>query len=127
MSFKSDFPIFEKHPELTYLDSGATTHKPSIVINEITRFLSDHYGTVHRGIYELSVTSTNMYNEARKTVQDFIQAPAERNIIFTRGTTESINLAAFGYVKHQLEENDDIQVVSSNFEVSDDILSSLTM
>ncbi|RAP24085.1 cysteine desulfurase CsdA [Candidatus Marinamargulisbacteria bacterium SCGC AG-343-K17] len=110
MNLKSDFPIFNAHPELTYLDSGATTHKPKIVIDEITNFLSNHYGTVHRGVYELSVTSTEMYNKSRKKIQEFINAPSEKNIIFTKGTTASINLAAFGYVKHIIEENDEILI-----------------
>ena len=69
MSLKQDFPIFDEHPNLTYLDSGATTHKPRVVINEVTQFLSKSYATVHRGIYDLSVTSTNLYDSARKKVQ----------------------------------------------------------
>ena len=110
MSLKQDFPIFDEHPNLTYLDSGATTHKPRVVINEVTQFLSKSYATVHRGIYDLSVTSTNLYDSARKKVQTFINARSEKNIIFTKGTTASINLAAFGYVKQHIKEGDEILI-----------------
>ena len=108
MTFKKDFPIFETNKDLVYLDSGATTHKPQCVIDAITDFYKSTYGTVHRGIYDLSVKSTNEYNKARKSVQHYINAASERNIIFTKGTTDSINLAAFGYVEHHLNDGDEI-------------------
>ena len=110
MNLKKDFPIFDAHPELVYLDSGATTHKPKIVIDEMKDFLSNQYGTVHRGVYELSVQSTKKYDTSRKKVKAFINAPSEKNIIFTRGTTESINLAAFGFVKNIIKEGDEILI-----------------
>ena len=108
MNVKQDFPIFTNYPELVYLVSGATTHKPQTVIDTVTEFYSSNYGTVHRGIYDLSVKSTNLYNESRKAMQQYINAGSERNIIFTRGTTDSINLAAFGYLEHQLQTGDEI-------------------
>ncbi len=108
MNVKNDFPIFKEFPDLVYLDSGATTHKPQVVIDAITTFYSSSYGTVHRGIYDLSVASTNEYNKSREMVKSFINAENDRNIIFTRGTTDSINLAAFGYLEHQLETGDEI-------------------
>tara|TARA_Y100001935_G_C17309740_1_gene514979 strand:- start:4052 stop:5248 length:1197 start_codon:yes stop_codon:yes gene_type:complete len=110
MNLKKDFPIFDHHPDLVYLDSGATTHKPNMVIDEMKEFLSKAYGTVHRGIYELSVQSTKQYDDCRKKIQTFINAPSEKNIIFTRGTTESINLAAFGFVKDMINEGDEILI-----------------
>ena len=108
MKVKKDFPIFSEFPHLIYLDSGATTHKPQTVIDAITRFYSSSYGTVHRGIYDLSVTSTNEYNKSREMVKTFINAENDQNVIFTRGTTDSINLAAFGYLEHHLETGDEI-------------------
>ncbi len=108
MNVKHDFPIFESNPELVYLDSGATTHKPKTVIDALSNFYSDNYGTVHRGIYDLSVKSTNQYNDARQSVKEYIDAKSEQNIIFTRGTTDSINLAAFGFLEHQLAIGDEI-------------------
>ena len=79
MNLKKDFPIFDHHPDLVYLDSGATTHKPNMVIDEMKEFLSKAYGTVHRGIYELSVQSTKQYDDCRKKIQTFINAPSEKN------------------------------------------------
>ncbi|MEK9727268.1 MAG: SufS family cysteine desulfurase [Candidatus Margulisiibacteriota bacterium] len=108
MNVKKDFPIFDEYPNLVYLDSGATTHKPHKVINTITEFYQKNYGTVHRGIYDLSVKSTEEYNQARKCVQTFINSKSDKNIIFTRGTTDSINLAAFGYLENTLKDNDEI-------------------
>ena len=108
MNVKNDFPIFNEYPDLVYLDSGATTHKPNEVIQSMASFYSSNYGTVHRGIYDLSVKSTNSYNEARNKVTSFINSASDKNIIFTRGTTDSINLAAFGYLEHQLKTGDEI-------------------
>ncbi len=108
MNVKQDFPIFQSNPDLVYLDSGATTHKPKTVIDALSSFYSDNYGTVHRGIYDLSVKSTKQYNDARLSVKEYINAKSERNIIFTRGTTDSINLAAFGFLEHQLTTGDEI-------------------
>ena len=72
MNLKTKFPIFDHHPELVYLDSGATTHKPKVVIDAMTRFLNEGYGTVHRGIYDLSVHATNAYNESREKVKGLL-------------------------------------------------------
>lgn len=108
MNVKNDFPIFNEYPDLVYLDSGATTHKPNEVIQSMASFYSSNYGTVHRGIYDLSVKSTNSYNDARSKVTTFINSASDKNIIFTRGTTDSINLAAFGYLEHQLKTGDEI-------------------
>ena len=110
MNLKTKFPIFDHHPELVYLDSGATTHKPKVVIDAMTRFLNEGYGTVHRGIYDLSVHATNAYNESREKVKGFINAKTSKNIVFTRGTTDSINLIAHGYVNHILNPGDEILI-----------------
>ena len=109
-NFKSDFPIFKSNPDLVYLDSGATTHKPQSVIDSMTDMYQNSYGTVHRGIYDLSVKATQAYNNARKAVQQYINAESDTNIIFTRGTTSSINLAAFGYAQHNLTQGDEILI-----------------
>ena len=110
MKAKTDFPIFDAHPELVYLDSAATTHKPKQVIDAISDFYSSEYGTVHRGIYDLSVGSTQRYTNARKAIQAFIHAPNAHNIIFTKGTTDSINLVAFGYAMNHINEGDELLI-----------------
>lgn len=89
---KDDFPLLSQKP-IIYFDSAATTQKPRVVIEAISAFYSNDYATVHRAIYQLAATSTALYNEARATVATFINSAPEE-IVFTRGTTESINLVA---------------------------------
>ncbi len=79
---------------LIYLDNGATTQKPWAVINRLTQFYSQEYGTIHRGVYALSQAATDAFEASRDVVQAFLNAKHNHEIIFTRGTTESINLVA---------------------------------
>ena len=107
---KDDFPIFKAHESLIYFDSGATTQKPNCVIDCINEFHKKHYGTVHRGIYELSMQATDMYDETRKKAAMFINAESEQQIIFTRGTTDGINLVAMSLSQEYITEGDEIIV-----------------
>ncbi|MAG07663.1 cysteine desulfurase [Candidatus Pacearchaeota archaeon] len=93
MDHKKDFPIFNKHKELIYLDSSATTQRPAKVINKLNKFHEEENANIHRGIYDLSAKATGQYEGARKTIAEFIKA-SEDEIIFTKGTTESLNLLA---------------------------------
>jgi cysteine desulfurase/selenocysteine lyase len=93
INFKKDFPIFDNHPDLVYLDSGATSQRPKQVIKKITDFYERENANIHRGVYTLSEEATEKYNLARKKVADFINAN-QNEIIFTRNTTESLNLLA---------------------------------
>ena len=88
---KEDFPIFENHPKLVYLDSAATSQRPKQVIKSITDFYEKENANIHRGVYPLSEQATERYNEARRKVGEFINAQ-EKEVIFTRNTTESLNL-----------------------------------
>lgn len=106
---RSDFPIFEDK-SLVYLDSAATTQKPLQVINAISEFYSHSYANVHRGIYNLSIMATEAYHSAREKAQSFINAKDWRSIIFTRGTTESINLVAYSWGRKNLKKNDEILI-----------------
>jgi cysteine desulfurase/selenocysteine lyase len=105
---KKDFPIFKAFPSLIYFDSGATTQKPSCVIDFINDYYSNHYGTVHRSIYNLAMQSTNLYDASRKKVKEFINARSEDEIVFTRGTTDSINLVARSLGIEYIKEGDEI-------------------
>jgi len=108
---RADFPMLKKemngHP-LIYFDSGATAQKPQVVINTIRDFYENHYGTVHRAIYELAVHSTNAYDRARLVVKKFLNAASEQEIIFTKGSTEGINLVAATYGAANLHAGDEI-------------------
>ena len=102
---KSDFPIFDNHPDLVYLDSGATSQRPKQVIKTITDFYEKENANIHRGVYTLSEQATTRYREARKKVADFLNAN-EKEIIFTRNTTESMNILS-QRIKPLLEEGKD--------------------
>jgi cysteine desulfurase/selenocysteine lyase len=106
---RSDFPIFTDKL-LVYLDSSATTQKPQQVINSISDFYSTNYANVHRGIYDLSIKATEAYHSARKKVANFINASDWRSIVFTSGTTESINLVAYSWARKNLHKGDEILI-----------------
>lgn len=95
---------------LAYLDNAATSLKPTSVIDRLVSFYQRENANVHRGTYQLSFKATAEYENARKTVQRFINAKSSREIIFTRGTTESINLIAATYGEQNIESGDEIVI-----------------
>jgi cysteine desulfurase/selenocysteine lyase len=109
---RDDFPILDKkildNKDLVYLDTAASAQKPKVVIDEINSFYSNHYANVSRGVHTLSVESTFKYEDARKKVQKFINADSEREIIFTKSATESINLLANSFASKYINEGDEI-------------------
>jgi len=110
---RRDFPMLKKtmHGQpLIYLDTAATAQKPQSVIDAITNFYTDHYGTVHRAIYELSVYATQEYQNVRNRVAAFLNAAKSEEIIFTRGTTESINMVAYSFGKAFIKAGDEILI-----------------
>jgi cysteine desulfurase / selenocysteine lyase len=105
---KKEFPIFTNHPDLVYLDSAATTQKPREVIEAERFFYENQNANVHRGIYGLAVEATNTYENTRKKVKNFLNAAHEREIIFTSGTTEGVNLVAQSYALDRVNVGDNI-------------------
>ncbi|MGE4169948.1 MAG: aminotransferase class V-fold PLP-dependent enzyme [Candidatus Margulisiibacteriota bacterium] len=112
MNFKKAFPVFEHHPTLHFLDSGASTQKPKVVIEALTRFYESSFANIHRGVYQLSQDATVAYDLARQKVQRFLGAASEKEIVFVRGTTEAINLVATSYAKPLLKPEDTILVTA---------------
>ncbi len=112
-SVRDQFPIF-RNAEATgpwvYLDSGATTQKPATVIDRMTRFYRDEYATVHRGVYLKSQAATESCEAVRSQIQAFIHAAEAKEIIFTKGTTESINLVAHSFGMACIGPHQDILV-----------------
>lgn len=104
------FPIFRKNPGLIYLDSAATSHKPQSVVDALANFYADEYATVHRAIYKPSLLATDRYNATREAAARFIHASRADEVIFTRGTTDGINLVAQSYGKTFLKEGDEILI-----------------
>ena len=94
---RKDFPILNQKVNgkpLIYFDNGATTQKPTVVIDAINQYYKDFNANVHRGVHHLSQVSTEKYENSRDIVQKFIGAGAREEIIFTKGTTDSINIVA---------------------------------
>ena len=110
---RNDFPMLKKtmHGKpLIYFDSAATAQKPQSVIDTLTNFYAEHYGTVHRAVYELAVNSTQSYQATREKARRFLNARSVDEIIFTRGTTESINLIATSFGKAFIKPGDKILI-----------------
>jgi cysteine desulfurase / selenocysteine lyase len=110
-SIRKDFPILntEVHGKpLCYLDNAATTQKPKSVIEAISDYYNRLNSNIHRGVHYLSEAATKEYEDSRTIIKNFINAHSEKEIIFTRGTTESINLVAYTFSKNILKENDEI-------------------
>lgn len=110
---RADFPILEEKiygKRLVYLDSGATTQRPRQVIDKMTEYYLKYNSNVHRGVHFLSNKCTDANEEARVIIRDFIHAASDREVIFTRGTTESINLVAHSFGEAFIREGDEILV-----------------
>ena len=109
--FRKDFPILHRKVNgkpLVWLDNGATTQKPNVVMEAITDYYERYNSNIHRGAHELAREATDAYEEAREKVRNFIGARTKDEIIFVRGTTEGINLVANSYGKGFLNEGDEI-------------------
>jgi len=110
---RNDFPILSRKVNskpLIYFDSGATAQKPKQVIDAITKFYSEQNANIHRGVHRLSQDITTVYENARATIQKHIGAKHAHEIIFTRGTTESINLVATAFGKRFVNSGDEILI-----------------
>lgn len=108
---RQDFPLLQQSMNgkpLAFLDSAASAQKPRAVLERLQSVYETHYANIHRGIYALSEQSTEAFEQTRTLVADFIHAPSERNIIFTRGATEAINLVAHSYALQTLKPGDEI-------------------
>jgi len=112
---RRQFPILREAPygkPLVYLDSAATSQKPQAVIDAISRFYAKDNANVHRGVHYLSERATEAYEAARAKVQGFLNAAHAEEIVFTRGTTESINLVAQTYARTHLGEGDEVLITA---------------
>ena len=109
---RNDFPIFRKKingMDLVYLDNASTTQKPYTVIDSITDFYSNYNSNIHRAVYQLAEEATKMYEQSREKIANFINARPEE-IVFTRNTTESINLIAHSWARLNLKKDDGIAI-----------------
>jgi len=112
---RADFPILGRRirgKPLVYLDNAATSQKPQSVIDAVTRFYTAENANIHRGVHYLSERATAAYDLVREEVARFINAPSSRQVIFTKGATEGINLVAQSYGRPQLKPGDDIVITA---------------
>jgi cysteine desulfurase / selenocysteine lyase len=110
-SIRQDFPILQTKVNgkpLIYFDNAATSQKPNVVLDTLTKYYSEINSNVHRGVHFLSEKATNAYESSRQAVKKFINAPKKEEIIFVRGTTEAINLVSNTYGLKNIKENDEI-------------------
>ena len=106
---KADFPLLQQEVNgspLTYLDSGATSQKPRVVLDSLTGYYEEINANVHRGAYHIAERATTAMEDARRAVQRFIGAPSEREVLFTKNATESINLVAHSWGRNNLADGD---------------------
>ena len=111
MNYRADFPILDTkvHDKtLIYFDNAATSQKPRCVIESLNQYYESTNSNVHRGVHELSQRATTSYENARKTVQKFLNAYRAEEIVFTKGTTDGINTVARSWATHHLQKGDEI-------------------
>ncbi len=104
----AQIPIFQQHPELEYVANAATTHKPQSVLSAIQDFYAHENANIHRGLYPLANQASQRYERVRQQVAAFIRSPQPEQIVFTSGTTASINLVANGWVAPRLQAGESV-------------------
>lgn len=110
-AIRKDFPILSRKihgKPLIYFDNAATTQRPRAVIDALTDFYTSHNANVHRGLHVLSMEASDLYDQAHEKVADFIGADGMEEIVFTQGTTDSLNLVAYAYALHEIGPGDEI-------------------
>ena len=107
-TIRKDFPIFANTPPLAFLDSAASTQTPRPVVDAMDAYYDTYRSNIHRGIYRISEEATEQYEQARKKIARLINAPRTSQVIFTRNTTESINLVAYSWGNMNIRQGDEI-------------------
>ncbi len=109
-NIRTQFPIFKTYPNLVYLDSASTTQKPQSVIDAEMDFYMKQNANVHRGIYPLAATATRAYEAVRERVHRFLNTPSVKEVIFTSGTTDAVNLVASSFAMDRVGAGDEIVI-----------------
>ena len=115
MDFQKDFPILKSSVNgqpLIYFDNAATSQKPKYVIDTINKYYQNYNSNVHRGVHELSQKATSAYEDSRVKIQNFLGAKSSKEIIFTKGTTDGINIIASSWAENQLNKGDEIIITT---------------
>ncbi|RLD22056.1 MAG: cysteine desulfurase CsdA, partial [Bacteroidetes bacterium] len=112
---RKDFPILSREMNgkpLVFLDSASSSQKPSVVIDAVAHYYQYEHANVHRGVYAISAAATEAFEASRRAARDFLNAAHTREIIFTKGTTESINLVASGFERAILKPGDEVLITA---------------
>ena len=111
VKIRGDFPIYQQDEKpFVYLDSASTSQKPQTVIDAVSTYYNSYAANIHRALYDIGEKATNAYENVRRTVKKFINVPDTHSVIFTRSTTEAINLVAYGWGLKYLKKNDAILI-----------------
>ncbi len=110
---REDFPILNQEQELIYFDNGATTLKPTVVVDSIVDYYTKYTANAHRGDYDNSLKVDILYEEVREKVQKLIHNQSKKEIVFTSGATASLNMIVFGFMKYQLNVGDEVLITKS--------------
>ena len=108
---REDFPMLQS--DIIYFDNSATTLKPKQVLNEITNYYTKYTSNAHRGDYKTSLKVDMLYEETRSLMKEYINAEKEKEIIFTSGATNSLNIVAFGFAKENLKKGDEVLITKT--------------
>ncbi len=108
---REDFPMIKDN--LIYFDNGATTFKPKVVIDSMNDYYTNYCSNAHRGDYKISQITSNKYENVREIIKNYINADSSKEIVFTSGNTESLNLIIFGYFKNILSKDDEVLITKS--------------
>ena len=108
---REDFSILKQ--DLLYFDNGATTLKPQKVIDEVVDYYTNYTANAHRGDYDNSLKVDMKYEEVRTKIKNFINTNTEKEVIFTSGSTDSLNRIVFGYMKYYLKKNDEVLITKA--------------
>ena len=108
--YRDAFPLFKKRPSDVYLDNAATTQKPESVLSALRAYYTEHNANVHRGVHALSTLATEEFEQSRQVVAAFVNASKSEEVIWTRGTTEGINLVAWSYGADVLGPGDEVVI-----------------
>ena len=110
-NIRNDFPAFRsKEKNFIYLDSASTSQKPQSVIDSVSSYYSSYAANIHRALYEIGEKATDKYENVRDKVKQFMNVPASHSVIFSRSTTESINLIAYAWGTKNLSQDDHILI-----------------
>ena len=107
---REDFPMLDE--DIVYFDNGATTLKPRCVTDSIVKYMSRHTSNIHRGDYDAAIVTNKLYDDTREVVASFVNA-SSKEVVFTSGTTMSINMVVFGFMKKHLKAGDEVLITKS--------------